>query len=319
MKKNIVDEPHLKTYSRRKFIGGAAAVTAALSVNPLRVMSKNSQPVQEEGVDFKLKYAPSLGMFSQHAGKNPIDNLKFMRAQGFRAMFDNGLMDKSVQEQETLAGEMNRLGMDWGPFVAYADFSKKSFVTRDTEVRQMLSQRMKEAVEVAKRTRSKWALVVPGRYDESLEWDYQTANVVDNLRFLAEICEPSGLVMVLEPLNPWNHPGLFLTKIPQAYQICKAVNSPNCKIINDIYHQQISEGNLIPNIDRSWDETASFHIGDNPGRKEPTTGEINYKNIFKHIFQKGYEGVLCMEHGKKMSGIEGEKAVIAAYRACDDF
>lgn len=319
MRKNNLDEPLMKKISRRKFIGGAAAVTAALSVSPLRIFSNNYQSAEAEGTDFKLKYAPSLLMFRQHAGKEPLDNLKFMRTQGFRAMFDNDLMDKSVQVQEALAGEMNRLGMEWGPFVAYADFSKKSFVTRDKEVRQMLSTRMKEAVEVAKRVQAKWALVVPGRYDESLEWDYQTANVVENLKYLAEICEPSGLVMVIEPLNPWNHPGLFLTKIPQSYQICKAVNSPSCKIVNDFYHQQISEGNLIPNIDRSWDETASFHIGDNPGRKEPTTGEINYKNIFKHLFQKGYEGVLCMEHGKKMSGIEGEKAVIAAYRACDDF
>lgn len=319
MREKKLGEPRLKKISRRHFIGGAAAVTAALSISPLRVLSNNYQSVMTEGADFKLKYAPSLGMFRQHAGRDPIDNLKFMRAQGFRAMFDNGLMGKSVQEQESIAREMNRLDMKWGPFVAYADFKVKSLVTRDKEIRQMLSARMREAVEVAKRVQAKWALVVPGRYDESLEWDYQTANVVDNLKYLAGICEPSGLVMVIEPLNPWNHPGLFLTKIPQSYQICKAVNSPSCKIVNDFYHQQITEGNLIPNIDRSWDETASYHIGDNPGRKEPTTGEINYKNIFKHLHQKGYDGVLCMEHGKKLSGIEGEKAVIAAYRACDNF
>jgi len=126
--------------------------------------------------------------------------------------------------------------------------------------------------------------------------------------------------IVLEPLNAWtNHPGLFLTKIPQAYQICKAVGSPVCKIINDIYHQQITEGNLIPNIDKAWDYIGAFHCGDNPGRKDPTTGEINYKNVFKHIFDKKYTGTICMEHSKSMAGIEGEKAVIAAYRYCDSF
>jgi hydroxypyruvate isomerase len=101
--------------------------------------------------------------------------------------------------------------------------------------------------------------------------------------------------------------------------ICKAVNSPSCKIVNDIYHQQITEGNLIPNIDMAWDEIASFHLGDNPGRNEPTSGEINYKNIFKHIHQKGYDGVLCMEHGMSKRGKEGELAVIEAYRYCDNF
>ena len=124
---------------------------------------------------------------------------------------------------------------------------------------------MRDGVETMKRTGCKQALVVPGRFDESLAWDYQTANVVEHLRACMEICEPAGLVLVLEPLNPKNHPGLFLTKIPQAYQICKAVNSPSCKIIDDIYHQQITEGNLIPNIEAAWDEIAAFHLGDNPG------------------------------------------------------
>ncbi|MHC4213793.1 MAG: TIM barrel protein, partial [Planctomycetota bacterium] len=107
--------------------------------------------------------------------------------------------------------------------------------------------------------------------------------------------------------------------IPQAYQICRAVNSPNVKIINDLYHQQITEGNLIPNIDMAWDEIAAFHVGDNPGRKEPGTGEINYTNVFKHIHSKGYQGVLCLEHGNSKKGIEGEKAFLEAYRTCDNF
>ena len=82
---------------------------------------------------------------------------------------------------------------------------------------------------------------------------------------------------------------------------------------------QRNEGNIINNIDACWDEIAYFQIGDNPGRKEPTTGEINYKNIFKHLYDKGYKGVLCMEHGRSKRGKEGEQAVIDAYRACDNF
>jgi len=207
-----------------------------------------------------------------------------------------------------------------GPFVLYADFQVKSFVTRNQEIQQMLIEKMKEGVEAAKRLNAKWALIVHGRFDESLEWDYQTTNMIENLRRCCEVVEPAGLILVLEPLNAWrDHPGLFLTKIPQAYMICKAVNSPCCKIINDLYHQQITEGNLIPNIDLAYEEIASFHLGDNPGRKEPTSGEINYRNIFRHLHMKGYEGVLCMEHGKSKSGKEGEQAVMDAYRYCDDF
>jgi len=300
--------------SRRDLIGSATAAALAISTAASTLQAANPSK------KFKLKYAPSFGMFEQHAGKDLIDQLKFMADQGFTAMFDNQLMKKPRDEQDKIAKEMSRLDMTLGPFVLYADFGSKSFVTRDKAILDMLINKTKEGLELAKRVNAKWALVVPGRYDEGLEWDYQTANVIENLKHCASVCEPSGLVIVIEPLNAWtNHPGLFLTKIPQAYQICRAVGSPSCKIVNDLYHQQITEGNLIPNIDMAWEEIASFHLGDNPGRKEPTTGEINYKNIFKHLYKKGYQGVLCMEHGKSKPGKEGEMAVIEAYRVCDDF
>jgi len=300
--------------SRRDLMVSAAAAAAAISTGTKTARAATTSK------KFKLKYAPTFGQFRQNAGNDLIDQLKFMADQGFSAMFDNGLMGKPTDLQEKIAKEMSRLDMTLGPFVLYADFGVKSFVTRDPEIRRMLLDRMKQGVECAKRVNAKWALVVPGAYDQGLEWDYQTTNVIENLKYCAEVVEPSGLVIVLEPLNAWtNHPGLFLTKIPQAYMICRAVNSPSIKIVNDIYHQQITEGNLIPNIDKAWSEIAAFHIGDNPGRNEPTTGEINYKNIFKHIYDKGYEGVLCMEHGKSKRGKEGEMAVIGAYRACDDF
>ncbi|MGA2532163.1 MAG: TIM barrel protein [Candidatus Aminicenantales bacterium] len=304
--------------TRREFLRNAALGAAALSVGApgLRAQAK---PGENAAGGFKLKYAPPLGMFEAHAGKNPIDQLKFMADQGFRAMFDNGLMGRPVPEQEAIAREAARLNLAIGPFVAYGDFSKKTFVTADTSVHDMMAEKLKTAVDTAKRTGCKWTLVVPGRYDESLDWDYQTANVVENLKWCAGAVEPSGLVIVVEPLNPKDHPGLFLTKMPQAFQICRAVGNPCVKIIDDMYHQQITEGNIIPNINACGDEIAAYHIGDTPGRKEPGTGELNYRNIFKRIHDKGFQGVLGMEHGKSKPGKEGEKAVIEAYRAADDY
>jgi hydroxypyruvate isomerase len=229
-------------------------------------------------------------------------------------------MGRPVEDQVKIANEMHRLGMELGPFVLYADFSVTSFVLDKPEIREMLVNKMREGVEVAKRTGVKWALVVPGRYDERLHRDYQTANVIDNLRYCCDVMEPAELTIVLEPLNTiHDHPGLFLTGIPQSYAICRAVNRPVCKIVDDIYHQQITEGNLIPNIESAWSEIAAFHLGDNPGRNEPTTGEINFKNVFKYIYNQKYSGVLCMEHGMHEQGKEGEARVIEAYRECDNF
>jgi hydroxypyruvate isomerase len=131
--------------------------------------------------------------------------------------------------------------------------------------------------------------------------------------------EPTGRILTLEPLNPRDHGGLFLTRIQQAMDICKAVGSPSCKIVNDLYHQQITEGDLIPNIKSAWDYIAHYHLGDSPGRNEPTTGEINYRSIFKFLHEGGFQGVLGMEHGKSKEGKEGEVALLNAYRWCDAF
>jgi len=304
--------------SRREFLKSAAMGAAALSVAAPGLDAQAKVTEGRPGT-FKLKYAPSIGAFEASAGKAEADQLKFMADQGFRAWFDNGLMGRKPAEQEALAKESARLGLAIGPFVVYADFEKETFVLADKAFRTMMAEKLQAAIETSKRTGCKWALLVPGRFDESLDRDYQTANVVEHLRWCAGIVEPAGVVIVLEPLNPKNHPGLFLTKMAQVYQICRAVGSPSVKILDDMYHQQITEGNIIPNIDACWDEIAAFHLGDSPGRKEPGTGEMNYRNIFAHIHAKGYQGVLCMEHGMSKKGKEGEKAVIDAYRAADAF
>ena len=276
---------------------------------------------QSNRAKFRMKYAPHFGMFADSAGNDPIDQLKFAADQGFTAWEDNGMMRKAVPLQESIARTMQDLDMTMGVFVSSGGFSGNEFATSTSkDLHDRLRAQMRKAVEVAKRVNARWSTFVPGQVSQKIEHDYQMANVIENLRVCAEVCEPAGLVLVLEPLNWWaNHPGLFLTKIPQGYLICKGVNSPSVKILDDLYHQQVSEGNLIPNMDMAWDEIAYFQIGDNPGRKEPTTGEINYRNIFKHISEKGYTDVLGMEHGVSGRGKQGEQALIEAYRYCDSF
>jgi len=304
---------------RRSFLRNAAGTIAAVGLAGSASALTSQGKISNDG-QFKLKYAPGFDTFKEHAGKDLIDQIKFISDQGFRAIFENGLMGKEPALQEKIMAELTRRNMDLGPFVLYADFSVKSMVTQDPAAKEMLRNKMLQGVECAKRTGAKWALVVPGKYDEKLDWDYQTANVIDNMRMCCEVVEKSGLILVMEPLNAHtDHPGLFLTKVPQTHMICKAVNHPSCKLVDDLYHQQITEGNLIPNINLAWESIAAFHIGDNPGRKEPTTGEINYKNVFKHIHSKGYEGVLCCEHGRSIPGKEGEAAFIKAYREVDSF
>jgi len=307
---------------RRDFVkSGLTAGTAALAAGAaVPFPNAQAKAAPRAGEPFTLNYASHFGMFSAHAGDDPVDQLKFMAEQGFRSMEDNGMKGRSVADQERIAREMTRLGMRMGVFVAHEIYwNEPNLASGKQDLRDEFLTQVRESVEVAKRVNATWMTVVPGHVDLRQEMGYQTANVVESLRRAADILAPNGLVMVLEPLNFRDHPGLFLTKAAQAYDICRAVDSPACKILFDIYHQQITEGNLIPNIDRAWDEIAYFQIGDNPGRKEPTTGEINYKNVFRHIHGKGYRDILGMEHGNAKPGKEGERALIAAYRAVDNF
>jgi hydroxypyruvate isomerase len=310
--------------NRRAFLASSAALAAA----PLVSSPAFSQtPPSGSTRPFTMKFGPNDRHFTAHVGANILDQIRFAADQGFTAWEDNGMPRREVALQTAIGNLLAQRKMTMGVFVAYADFKNPLFAghrldindrKRDPEaVRTLLRQKMTEAVEIAKRARAKWATVVPGAIDPSLLPEQQTANTVEMLKVCAEICEPAGLVLVLEPLNYMNHPGCFLQRIAQGRQICKMVGSPSVKILDDLYHQQITEGNLITNMIDAWDEIAYIQVGDVPGRKEPTTGEINYGHIFQWLHDRGYTGVIGMEHGLKNTGLAGEQALIAAYRAVD--
>lgn len=304
---------------RRNFVKSSLGIAgAAIAANeafaaPTSNMAKNT---------FKLKYASHFGMFQNSAGKDVIDQLKFMADQGFMALEDNGMMGRPVDEQEKIAKEMTRLGMEMGVFVVdKGGNGANTLASNKKEHIDIFLAGCKKAVETAKRVNAKWMTVVPGDFDRSLPIGVQTGNVIDALRRGAEILEPNGLVMVLEPLS--DTPNLFLRTSDQTYEICRGVNSKSVKILYDIYHMQKNEGRVIHNIEATWNEIDYFQIGDEPGRNEPTTGEINYKNIFKYIYtrskKEGRNFILGMEHGNSQKGKEGEAALIKAYVDSDNF
>jgi len=302
---------------RRNFLrnGLMAGTASVMGVQAAQAASPGHSFKPEK--PFNLLFGFHDGMFANHAGKDFVDQIKWAYDQGFRAIEDNGMMGRTPEEQKRIGDTLAKLGMTMGVFVITSDnwHWKTTLTTGKQEWKDKMIADCRKAVEVAKRCNATWATVVPGNYERSLPFDMQTANVIDALRRGAEILEPAKLVMVLEPLS--DNPDLFLRYSHQTYMICRAVNSPSCKILFDMYHMQRNEGNIIANMNQVWDEIGYFQIGDNPGRKEPTTGEMNYKNIFKHIHAKGYKGVLGMEHGNAKPGKEGETALVAAYRTVD--
>lgn len=303
---------------RRSFLkkGSLASVSILTGSASVQASEEKNQSMENP---FNLNYAIHDGMFANHGGKDFIDQIKFAHDQGFRSIEDNGMMTRTPQEQERIGKTLDTLGMQMGVFVITSDswHWKISLASGKPEWTEKMVKDCREAVDVAKRCGAKWMTVVPGNFERSLPEDIQTANIINALRRGTEILQANGLVMVLEPLS--DNPDLFLRHSTQTYMICKAVNSPACKILFDMYHMQRNEGNIMDNIDRCWDEIGYLQIGDNPGRNEPTTGEMNYRNIFRHIHQKGYKGILGMEHGNSQKGKEGELALIKAYRESDAF
>ena len=304
-----------RKFIRNSFLSGAAVVTAGQSF----ASEKNESPHLTENKPFNLDYAFHDGMFKNNGGADFLDQIKWAHDQGFRSIEDNGMMGRTVDQQKKIGDLLAKLGMRMGVFVITSDswHWKTSLTTGKQEFIDRMMKDCKEAIEVAKRTNAKWMTVVPGNYERSLSHDMQTANVIMALRKGADILAPHGLVMVLEALS--DNPDLFLRGTHQTYMICKAVNSPACKFLFDMYHMQRNEGNIIANIDKVWEETPYFQIGDNPVRKEPGTGEMNYQNIFKHIYNKGFKGILGMEHGNFKPGKEGEIELVKAYRNADSF
>ena len=304
---------------RRSFLKSSAVATGARGTGGMaHASAATATAPAADKHQFKLKYAPHFGMFRQSAGKDLLDQLQFMADAGFTAMEDNGMMGREIGMQEKIASKMANLGMEMGVFVVDKGGNmQNTLAAGKQEFIDIFLDGCRRAVDVAKRVNAKWMTVVPGGFQRNLPIGIQDGNVIDALRRGAEILEPHGLVMVLEPLS--DSPDLYLRTSDQTYMICKAVNSPSCKILYDIYHMQKNEGNLITNMQFTWDEIAYIQVGDNPGRKEPTTGEINYLNVFKHIHEKGYTGIIGMEHGNSKPGKEGELAVIEAYAQVDQF
>lgn len=310
---------------RRKFMQQSLLTGASLAM-PAVMLGEDRKKTNDRNANsptadktFNLDYAFHDGMFKNSGGADFIDQIKFAHDRGFRSIEDNGMMGRPVEMQKKIGDTLAKLGMRMGVFVITSNqwHWKATLTTGKQEWLDLMVKDCKEAVEVAKRCNAKWLTVVPGNFDRSISFDYQTANVIKALRMASDILEPHGLVMVLEALS--DNPDLFLRHSDQTYMICKSVNSPSCKFLFDMYHMQRNEGNIINNLNKTWEEIGYLQIGDNPGRKEPTTGEMNYKNIFKHIHSKGWKGILGMEHGNAQPGKEGEEALIKAYRESDSF
>ncbi len=155
-----------------------------------------------------------------------------------------------------------------------------------------------ETIEAARTIGTKMIVVTTGNEVPGMPREEHHANVVKALKAAAPLAVKAGMKLTLEPLNILvNHMGYYLTTTAESVEIIKEVGSPAVGVLYDVYHQQITEGNLINNIRNNIQYINHIHVGDVPGRKQPGTGEINYRNVFKAIKETGYEGFVVFECG----------------------
>ncbi|MEM9309383.1 MAG: TIM barrel protein [Pseudomonadota bacterium] len=273
---------------------------------------------------FSLKFAPHLGllspdagMFRHHAGEDPVDQVKFMADRGFTAMEDNWMKIRDVEVQRRVGQELERQGMEMGVIVNTMKYNEPTFVLSDLHERERLMQEVRDTAEAARRVGAKYVTTLSGTAHGSLPRDYQTANMIENLKWAGEVAHKEGIVLAVEPINHKGWEGAFLTEIGHAYLISKSVGMPSVKVLYDFWHQQIHGGDLIENLELAWDEIGYFQIADNPGRVEPGVGEINYRPIMRKIAERGFDGIIGMEFDNSLTGIEGEQSVIDSMHAID--
>jgi hydroxypyruvate isomerase len=209
-------------------------------------------------------------MFKHHAGNDFLEQIKFGHSMGFRSIEDNGMRGRTPEQQKKIGETLAKLGMKMGVFIAHdIDWQKPYLSSGNKEIREKFLAQVKESVEIAKRCGATYMVVIPGVVTPSLDPAYQQAYVMDTLRRATDIVAPHKLVLTLETLNFRDHPGQLLPDPATIYQMIKAVNSPACKMQFDIYHVQIHTGNIIPNIDLSWDEIGYIRLVITPAEKNP--------------------------------------------------
>jgi len=191
------------------------------------------------------------------------------------------------------------------------------FVTLvDPSKRAEYLQGLEESIEAAIRLECPTLISQVGNFRPGVPREEQHQALVDGLKEAAPMLEAAGVTLVIEPLNELiDHKGYYLVRSEEAFEIIDEVGSDRVKVVFDIYHQQISEGQLIANITANIDKIGHFHAAGNPGRHELTVGELHYPSIFDAIRETGYLGYVGLEYWPKHDPVTGLREVASWFES----
>lgn len=215
------------------------------------------------------------------------ESLSHVKSSGFDAFEFWNWRNKDIN---LMASEMKRLEL------SLATFCTDGGNLVDQESHKEYLQGIKEAISVAKRLGCGTLITQTGNELSGIPRERQIENVLTGLRLAAPIAEVAGVTLLLEPLNTTvDHPGYLLTRSSEAFELIEQVGSNYVKVLFDIYHQQISEGNLISSMLSNLQSIGHLHAAGCPGRNELQFGEIHYANVIQALLNAGYSNYFGLE------------------------
>ncbi|MBP3964705.1 hydroxypyruvate isomerase family protein [Paenibacillus lignilyticus] len=246
----------------------------------------------------------SVCLDALYHGKDFFASLEEVRGIGYDTVEFWSWWDKDVERLAQLASDYN---------MTVASMCVKSANLVDEALREVYLEGLRESIVAAKRLNCRTLILTVGQELADVPREVQQQSIIDGLRASAPLVEEAGITIVLEPLNTLvDHKGYYLSSSEEAFHIIRQVGSPNVKLVFDIYHQQIMEGNLLANILPNLELIGHFHAAGNPGRHELSSGELHYGRIFEAIDAAGYEGYMGLEYFPVAAPEVGLKELLAA-------
>lgn len=187
------------------------------------------------------------------------------------------------------------LGMD--TIIATPDWAKRPVSMVEPAQRDNFLADVRQAIGSAQKLEIPQIILMSGNAIPGRTHAEQYGSLLEGCKRAGDLAAKAGVTMIVEPLNSLvNHKGFFLTTCVEGLKLIREVDNPHVKLLFDIYHEQVQAGNVIRTLTDAAPVVAVFHVADNPGRNDPGTGEINYRNVYKAIQKTGYAGYVCMEY-----------------------
>lgn len=291
--------------SRRELLLGSAFLPA---------LATNSLSGQTKPDDSRTGYTLSANieiMFPRDMPRHK--RMEAVAAQGIKAY---SFWSVAADEEKDMLAVQKRTGLVCASIAGSGRIGWTTGLTK-TSCESAYMDVITQNCQVAKRFGGPDLIVFAGEVQKDTPWETQYRQIISGLRKAGEIAEKYGVYICLEPLNHVESPQMSVLTAEEGFKIVAEVNHPRVKLDFDMYHLQLSEGNLTNNLklglEKGWIHLVQ--IGDVPGRKEPGTGEVNYANIFRTLRTANYSGYVDMEHGTTSTpehAIEAVKQVAGA-------